>query len=337
MSQKRIAIVGVGGTISMSAGPGGLAPTHSAQDLLTLVAAHHPGIAFEPLDLMRKPSASLTMDDVLALVRTIDRLAAAGAAGVVVTQGTDTLEEVAFAIALLSAATVPVVFTAAMRGASAPGYEGGANLSDAIRVALHAEGRPDVFVVMNGEAHAPHFVSKTHTASVAAFTSPNFGPLLRIHEKRVYEYARLVQARAPAIVLAPQPKWPRVALIQLGLGDDGALLRHLQALGYEGCILAATGGGHAADFAVDAIEAAARDMPVILCSRTGAGHVFEHTYDYPGAETDLLKRGVIADTCLGPDKARVLLTLCLAQGRSGAGERFHQISRALFNLHPASA
>lgn len=328
MTRKTIAIVGIGGTISMTQGPKGLTPTQSAQDLLGAVAAAHPSVTLKPVDLMRKPSASLTGEDVAELARTIEELANNGADGVVVTQGTDTLEEVAFAIELTTAAPIPVVFTGSMRGASALGYDGGANLDDAIRVALHATGRSEVFVVMNAETHAPRFVAKTHTSSLASFRSPDTGPLMRIHEGAVYEHARL--KRAPHI--AAKAKWPRVATIQLGLGDDGALLPQLKQLGYAGCILAATGGGHVADYAVAGIEQAAKEMPVVLCSRAGAGRVFERTYGYPGAETDLLKRGVIAGGVLSPAKARVLLLLCLAQNAANAASAFAAIAGELASV-----
>lgn len=328
MTNKTIALIGLGGTISMTDAPGGLTPTRSINDLLSGAGVMPEGLTLRPLDLMRKPSASLTPEDIHLLAATIDRLAAEGADGIVVTQGTDTLEEVAFAIELLSSGSIPVVFTGAMRGASAAGYDGGANLADAIRVAAHATGRNEVYVVMNGEAHAARLVTKTHTGSVAAFASPDFGPLMRIQEARILEHARLKIPRAPRIELASMPTWPRVALIQLGLTDDCALLPELNALGYAGCVIAATGGGHAPDFAVANIEKTAREMPVILCSRATGGRVFENTYGYPGAETDLLRRGVIASG-LSATKARMLLLLCLAQADDAAPDVFRRISTAL--------
>lgn len=325
MTNKTIALIGLGGTISMTDAPGGLAPTRSINDLLAGADTTADGVTLRPLDLMRKASASLSLDDILLLSTTIERLAAEGADGVVVAQGTDTLEEVAFAIEILANAPIPIVFTGAMRGASVAGYDGGANLADAIRVAVHAAGRSEVYVVMNGEAHAARLVTKAHTSSVAAFASPDFGPLMHIHETKVHEPARLRAPRAPCIRLAAARNWPRVALIQLGLGEDCALLPKLKALGYDGCVIAATGGGHAPDFAVENIAKAASEIPMILCSRAIGGRVFERTYGYPGAETDLIKRGVIPSG-LSATKARVLLLLCLAQSGAGARDLFRRMS-----------
>src|SRR5690606_15972163 len=154
------------------------------------------------------------------------------------------------------------------------------------------------------EAHAPRFVAQTHTSSLAAFDPLETGPVMRLHEGGVREYTRLPRlphgpfARASRPPGAPPPP---------GLGDDGGLPPQLKRLGYAGCVLAATGGGHVADYAVAAIEEIARELPTILCSRTGGGRVFEHTYGYPGAETDLLKREVIPAGVLSPAKARILL------------------------------
>lgn len=328
MSAKTIAIIGVGGTISMTDAPGGLTPTRSVHDLLASAGAADLGVTLRPIDLMRKASASLTLDEVLLLARTIDRLAADGVDGVVVTQGTDTLEEVAFAIELLSDAAIPIVFTGAMRGASAAGYDGGQNLADAIRVVSHAAGRSEVYAVMNGEAHAARFVAKTLTSSLAAFASPDHGPLMRIHEGQIYEHARLTPPRAPHIAIGEPQTWPRVALLPLGLGDDCAITPNLKALGYDGCVIAAMGGGHAPDFALANLESAAKDMPVVLCSRASGGRVFERTYGYPGGEIDLLRRGLIASP-LSAVKARILLLLCLAYAPSDAAALFVTMARAL--------
>jgi L-asparaginase len=131
--------------------------------------------------------------------------------------------------------------------------------------------------------------------------------------------------RAPHIAISDAPNWPRVALIPLGLGDDGALLSALPSLGYDGCVIAATGGGHVPDACVPAIESLAGAMPVVLSSRIVAGHTFERSYGYPGSERDVLARGVLSGTGLSALKARVLLTLCLAADRRDAADRFSSV------------
>lgn len=324
MSQGNIAIISLGGTIAMTAGPQGLIPTRNASDLVRGLEAAAEGLRLETVDLMRKPSASLTFDDVQHLAQTIDAVVAAGATGVVVAQGTDTLEETAFAIELLSAAPAPIVFTGAMRGASAPGYDGAVNLADAISVARHAEGRGEVFVVMHGQAHAARFVVKNHSSTIDAFASPNAGPLMHIHEGRVYEHTRMNTPRLPRIAAPMSQPWPRVALAPLALGDDGALLMQLPRIGYQGCVLATMGAGHAPAASVEAITALAQVMPVVMCTRAPAGRVFEATYDYPGAETDLIRRGALPGGPMAANKARLLLLFCLAAHHEGAIDAFAQ-------------
>jgi L-asparaginase len=109
---------------------------------------------------------------------------------------------------------------------------------------------------------------------------------------------------------------PRVARLTAGLDEDGALVDLALRSGYDGIVIEATGGGHVPEAMVEALGRAAQEIPVVYASRTRRGETMRATYEFPGAETDLLARGLIAAGWLGGIKARLLLMLLL---RAGAG------------------
>jgi len=306
------------------AGTAGVTPQLDASDLLASVPAAHEIAEIEAVAFRRVPSCELTFADCIALATHIRASHGAGAAGVVITQGTDTIEETSFALDLLLGATKPVVVTGAMRHPLLPGADGSANLLAAIHVAA-----ADVtvglgcVVVLNDEIHAARFVRKTNTSNPAAFSSSGAGALGWVFEGRPHVVVRPVQLE-PALLErvvafahaegSGQPPVPRVALVKLGLGDDGGLLEHLESRGYAGLVVEGMGGGHVPSGVVAILENLAGRIPVVLASRAGAGEVLRATYSYSGAEVDLLNRGLIRAGYLDGLKARVLLSLQLAAG-----------------------
>jgi L-asparaginase len=252
---------------------------------------------------------------------------------VVLTQGTDTIEEVAFALDLLWNSDAPIVVTGAMRNPSLPGADGPANLLAAIRVALAGAVRGlGVVVVMNDEVHAARFVRKVHTSSLGAFQSVATGPIGSLSEGYVRIVTRpvgrtYVGVKAEAAI-------PAVALVRLALGDDGRLLSTLSRLGYAGAVIEGMGGGHVAEGTVPLVRELTRQMPVVLASRTGSGDVLTATYRFRGSEIDLLEAGVISAGQLDGVKSRLLLSLCLAAGY--APERIG-LEFARFGAGPSSS
>lgn len=323
MPKKRIAVIGLGGTIAMTQGPNGFVPTAGIADVLAVVPALGELAVFEPIDFLSVGSANIGFDDLFRLSHAIKAVVDDGCAGVVVVQGTDSIDETAFALELLTDVAVPIVVTGAMRAASVPGADGPANILSSVIVALGPAPSPGVFVVLNDEIHAARHVVKAHTASVGAFRSPDIGAMGRVHERRLRWHGASLP-RLPLIPLKSRSAWPRVAIMPVAIGDDGAMLRALDGLGYAGCVLQAMGGGHVPAAQVPAIEQLASTMPVVLTSRTGSGRVYEASYGYAGSETDLLARGVITAGALGSYKARVLLTLLLAQDAGAAAARFSE-------------
>ncbi|MFF5147878.1 asparaginase [Streptomyces sp. NPDC013157] len=306
----RGAVISLGGTIAMTAQTeGGATPTLSADDLVAAVPGlAKTGIEVEVHDFRRLPGASLSFADLLELAVLVETLAADGVDGVVVTQGTDTIEETAYLLDLLTTGDTPVVVTGAMRNASMAGADGPANVLAALRVATSTEARgTGCVVVFAEEIHAARWVRKTHATSPTAFTSYP-GPIGYVAEDRV----RIMARPAPSLTFDPRSATAaaRTAIYTVGLGDDGALLH---ALGdhVDGLVVAAFGAGHVPMACVDGLNDLAKRMPVVLATRTGSGPVLRHTYGFPGSESDLLERGLISGSTLDPVKARILLQLLL--------------------------
>ncbi|WP_142850842.1 asparaginase [Telmatospirillum sp. J64-1] len=311
MSKPKVAVLSLGGTIAMTqSGQGGVVPTLTGEMLVAAVPALQDLADIQALSFRQKPGAHLSFDDLEALAQEIGKQLAAGACGVVVTQGTDTLEETAFTLDRLLGGEAPVVVTGAMRNPTLPGADGPANLLAAVQVVLSEAARGlGCLVVMNDEIHAARFVRKAHTGSPAAFSSPVAGPIGWVAEGRVRIPLRLEPI--PSLPWEPDGEEAPVALITVGLGDDGALIDAACNAGFKGIVAEATGGGHVAPAVAEALERAARQMPVILASRTGAGEVLCRTYGFPGSEIDLQRRGLIRAGWLDGLKAKVLLTLLL--------------------------
>ncbi|SNR48611.1 L-asparaginase [Haloechinothrix alba] len=311
-STPRIAVIALGGTIAMTRSPDGdgAAPELDADDLLESV----PGLAERGVELTTHtlrsvPSPSLGLADLAELTTLVDKLADSDTDGVVVTQGTDTLEESAFFLDLTVRADIPLVVTGAMRSPSLAGADGPANLLAAIAVAAEPAVRGlGCLVVMSDEIHSSRHVRKTHTTSTAAFASPDTGPIGHLVEGTP---RLLVRPEARTVLPRPDAPDPRtVPVVPTALGDDLALLRPYRP-GLDGLVVAGFGVGHVPEDTVDLLATYAARVPVVLATRTGAGAVHRASYGYPGSEQDLQRRGLINAGFLDPFKARILLVRLL--------------------------
>lgn len=332
-SLPRVLVVSLGGTITMTAaGAGGIRPTLTAEQLLAAEPRLAQVAELEALTPMSLPGASLSVQqlcEVAALLRARLDAAAGSPVGAVVVQGTDTIEETAFALDLLAThGGAPIVVTGAMRGPQAAGADGPANLLAAVAVAADPRLRGlGAVVVLNDEIHAARWVQKSHTALTSAFESPGTGRIGLVSEGRVQLFARperLLPLPEPALACATPAA---VAQVSLGLGEDGRLLRVLASLGYAGAVVEGMGAGHVPAACVEALAEVAAQMPVVLCTRVRAGRVFSRTYGFPGSEMDLLSRGLIPGGHINPAKARLLLSLLLGSGagRSQVAQAFDQL------------
>jgi L-asparaginase len=311
-----VAVGSLGGTITMTGRTeGGATPTLDAGDLVASV----PGLAamadVSATTLLGVPSASLTTADVLRCLPWARSAVAAGASGVVLVQGTDTLEESAYLLDLFWDLPEPLVVTGAMRTPDQAGADGPANLLAAATVAAAPSARDrGVLVVLDDEVHAASRVRKQHSTALGAFVSPATGPLGSVVEGRVHLGGSLVRHRA--LGAAPTGTGATVPLLEATLGDTGELLRVVARSGVDGIVLAAFGVGHVSAAAAEVVADVAAQLPVVVASRTGAGPTHTATYGFPGSESDLLRRGALMAGWLDPRKARVLLWALLAGGAS---------------------
>ena len=314
MGLPRVTIFSMGGTISsVDSGGRGVEPTLTGEALVSDVPEIAGVADVSAVSFRQAASGELVVRDLVELAAEISGRIDGGAAGAVVTQGTDTIEETSFVLDLLVDREAPVVVTGAMRNPTLPGADGPANLLAAIQVVASDVARGlGTMVVLNDEIHLARFVRKTHTSNPATFRSDPVGPVGWISEG------------VPRVVLRPtgrhkitppeNPGESPVALYHVALGDDGRLLPEIEVKGYAGLVVEAMGGGHVPSVMVETLEDLASKMPVVLASRTGGGEVLRSTYGFVGSETDLLERGLIYAGPLDGRKARLLLILLLQSG-----------------------
>ena len=324
MGLPRVTVFSMGGTISsVDSGSKGVEPTLTGEALVSDVPEIAEVADVSAFSFRQAASGEIRVEDLVELAAEISGQVDGGAAGVVVTQGTDTIEETSFCLDLLVDGEAPVVVTGAMRNPTLPGAEGPANLLAAIQVAVSDVARGlGTVVVLNDQIHAARFVRKTHTSNPATFRSDPVGALGWISEgvPRV-----VVHPTGEHKVTIPENALSRpVALYHVALGDDGRLLSEIENAGYAGLVVEAMGGGHVPSVMVETLEDLASKMPVVLASRTGGGEVLRVTYGFVGSEMDLLERGLIYAGPLDGRKARLLMSLLLMSGatRDEVKEKF---------------
>ncbi|SRR6266511_3219811 len=311
MNAPRIALLATGGTISAV---GDARRDDGGQGAAALVSQLGGEVEPYPVDVARVPSRAMTPELMRRLAVMVRRAVAEGCVGAVVTHGTDTLEETAYALSLMLPRDVPVALTGAMRLPGAAGYDGEANVRAAVAVAADPRcAALGPLVVLGDELHLARWVAKVHTTSPAAFASPDLGPVGSVVEGRV----QLTVEQAPTDLLGiPETLDTHVVeLVWVAAGADGRLL-DAAATHADGIVVAGTGGGHVPPPVATAIgRAIDAGVPVVLASRCGAGPLLGDTYAGEGSERHLRSLGVVPAGCLAPLKARLRLQVALALQR----------------------
>lgn len=318
--RPRVVLLSLGGVVSATgAGPRQLQPTPDGGALLAPLPGHGRADAAVvlPRTLRQVPSTFLSFEDIAELADEVDRHIREGANGVVVAAGSDTLEEVSFALDLLVDADVPVVVTAALRPGSHPAPDATANLVAAIQVAAQDRARDlGVLVVVDDAIHAARFLRRAWTTAgggpTAAFVSVPGGPLGWVAEGAPTLVLRL--DRLPALPRAWAEPSARVAVLDSGLDIDGALVDAAVQSGFAGLVVQAMGGGHVSPDMADALASAAGRIPVVVAPRALGGPMLRNSYGFTGGEVDLARRGVLGAGWLSSVQARVALTLLLRGG-----------------------
>lgn len=240
--------------------------------------------------------------------------------GIVVTHGTDTLEETSYFVDLMSKSPKPIVFTGSMRTSSEIGWDGMPNLLDAIAVACNDHARDlGVLICLNGEINPASEVTKSHTDQMGTFMSPNFGMLGIVDKDNVYIY------RKPEMLeyIGSSRVEKNVALLKTYSGMDGALVDFMISNGIKGLVIEGMGRGNVP---IDVYHALVRAMKkgifVVIVSRCFRGRVLD-TYGYEGGGGLLRKAGVIFGGHLNGQKARI--KLMVAMGKTNNHQQLKEI------------
>jgi L-asparaginase len=307
----RVLLIATGGTISMriDAERGGAVPSLTGRDILDTVPGVEKVARVEVREFGRYPGPHMTIERMWELRGVIQEAERSGAVdGIVVTHGTDTIEETAYLLDRSLPAEVPVVVTGAMRNSSELSWDGPINLMSAVEVAASPEARGrGTMVVMDDEIVQGAEVVKTHTEAAGTFRSPNWGPLGITDNGRVHFYRE--SRRKPA--LDPPAPEPDVDLIKVVAGMTGRLLEASLDSGAHGLVLEALGRGNVPPAVVPGIRHwIDAGRPVVVASRSSRGRVLD-AYAYAGGGHELREMGAIFADHMTGQQARVELMLAL--------------------------
>lgn len=308
MTKPRIAIGSLGGTIAMAPGvSGGVKPTLEADDLIAAVPGLESLAEITARSIQNLASPSLRFADLFKALDFANEQVEAGAAGVVLTHGTDTLEESAYFLDLFWDRPEPIVLTGAMRSSKMLSADGPANIHAATIAASSPQLRNyGVLVVLDDEVHLAKHVTKAHANAVWTFSSREWGPVARIYESRAR--IAMAPARRDAALERPANIEMEIPMMEAGLESNRKYVDAVVTAGVRGVVIAGSGVGHIPVPVADALEDAVKaGIPVVIATRQGAGTTGTCSYDYPGSEMDALRRGILMAGYLSPRKARILL------------------------------
>ncbi len=319
---KKIAIIFNGGTISMKIDEKikAAVPSLSADEIMSMIPGVEDYAEIEAYTFSSMPSPHMTLETMLKLSKfTTELVERDDIDGVVITHGTDTLEETAYLLDLTVKTKKPVVVTGAMRSGSELGYDGPFNLATSICTAISDEavGR-GVLVCFNGELNSASEVTKANSMALNAFRTPNFGPIGIVDNDNVIFYRDANHLEKYDVSKIEK----QVALIKCVVDMDSSYIDYLIEKGYGGIVIEALGRGNVPPKMVEGIKKAIElEIPVIVVSRCFEGRVFE-SYGYEGGGKQLKNLGVIFGDTLPGQKARIKLILAI-----NSGMNIHEVAR----------
>ncbi|AMQ06892.1 asparaginase [Sporosarcina psychrophila] len=309
--KKNILLVHTGGTISMELDTKTGGVMLSAANPLALEIDNIQQFAnITEVEAFNLPSPHITPARMLELKELISRLTENNSFdGIVITHGTDTLEETAYFLELSTNFNIPIVLTGAMRSSNEIGSDGVYNLMSAVRVAAADDANDKgVLVVLNDEIHTATNVTKTHSSSVSTFQSPQYGPIGIVTKSAIhFHHAPLSRTYLPVVSINK-----KVAMFKIYAGMESDLLVSISSLGYDGVVLEGLGQGNVPPYVVGGIRRLLSEgLPVILVSRCFNG-IAQDIYAYEGGGKMLKDMGVRFEHGLSGQKARLklLLELC---------------------------
>jgi len=313
-----VVFIATGGTIAMKIDPVKHAPVPaiSGEDLLATVPEVSKYAIVEVKNVSNVPSDYMDPARWTALTHEVETaLARTEVAGVIISHGTDTLEETAYWLDLTVDSEKPVVLIGAQRNASESDFDGPRNLLNAVRIAIDPQSKgKGAMLAMNSQINAARDVTKTHTSSVETFKSGDFGFLGEV------DFDRIVYWRAPLRrqhVPIKTDTMPYVEIVPMYGGADGYMVKAALDHGAKGVVVEGLGWGNVNKPMYAAIkDAIGKGVPVVITSRVPNGRVLPN-YGWEGGGKTLVELGAVMGDDLSPQKARILLMLLLQEGASG--------------------
>ncbi len=310
---KNIMVVFTGGTFSMKIDEitGGAVPFFHGNELLDLIPDAKELANLEVFEFGMYPGPHMTPEIMFELSKKINELIIDEKIdGIIVTHGTDTLEETAYLLDLTVKTEKPIVLIGAMKTSSEPDWDGPKNMLDAIRIISTDNSKNlGVLVCLNGEINAASEVTKTHTEDIETFHSLDFGALGFVDKGKVW-FNRMPRKLE---IIETDKINSNVDLIKVYAGMDERFFKFSADSGVEGIVIEAMGVGNVPPKTFEGIKYALnKGIPVVLTSRCPAGETLD-VYGYPGAGKWLKESGVIFTDYLNGQKARIKLMLCLGK------------------------
>jgi len=320
--KKKVVLISTGGTIASGVNPetGLLTSGMMTGEDLAKQCELPTYIELNVETLFHLPSNEMTFDHLIQLKEKIEKVFEnQEVAGVVVTHGTDTLEETTYFLDLTIGDERPVVVTGAQRSPATIGTDAFSNLRQAIILAASDEARNLGAVALFNEKILPaRYVKKCHASNVDGFNAPGFGHLGYVDEEEVILYGKAVKKETYEL----KSELPYVEIIKCSLGSDGRLIKYAVETGAKGIVLEAFGRGQVHPAVAEQVQyAIEKGVIVVVTTSTAEGNV-KVVYDTPGTAYDLQKKGAILGRDYDSKKARMKLAVLLAAGVGEIKERF---------------